>query len=114
MGVLLTGRDNALDILFEDPIEASLSADNPYIDIQPLDLTAFDSISVTLGEDTRNSVTHPTNVIVVNPKLLRLKLGDTEETRANYLTVVGYDGTNINGVELTSRKLDNLESVKIK
>lgn len=90
---IVRGRDNAVVIEFAG-----------------VDLTLFNRVEATFGADTRDSVANPGDVVVASATELRLKFGDTAETQANYWEIVGFDGANPDGIELTSKCLGNLDA----
>jgi hypothetical protein len=90
------GRDNAVVIVFSG-----------------VDLTLFSRVEAKLGADVRDSVANPDDVVVVSATELRLKFGDTSETGRLYWEIVGFDGVNTDGLELTSECLDNLYASEI-
>ena len=89
---VIKGRDNPVVILFSGVL-----------------LQDFTKVEVTFGSDIRDSVADPTEVVIISQTELHLKFGDTTETTGNYWEIVGFDAVNVNGVELTSKCLANLD-----
>lgn len=94
--------------------------DNPVIIIfKKIDLTLFTKIEATFGSDTKDSLSDPSEVkVVIDPELelefcttteLQLRFGTTSETTENFWLITGFDAVNVNGVDLTSECLGNLQ-----
>jgi len=73
-----------------------------------VDLTAFDRVDVTFGDDTRNTDEHQDSVMVISATELLLNFNDTTEVLPNYWRVVGYNSIYTAGAELVSQHNGNL------
>jgi hypothetical protein len=82
------------------------------INFAGIDLTSFVKVEAIFGNDVRDSVNNPESVQVVSQTELRLYFGDTSETSGNYWTINGYNATGL-PLELTSKRLDNLEPTEV-
>lgn len=89
---IIKGRNNAVVITFSG-----------------VDLTDFTTkIEATYGDDTRNDVDDPLDVVVDSATQLSLFYGDTTETENQYWQIIGFSPTFPLGLELTSECLGNL------
>lgn len=93
---VIVGRDNIVAITFSG-----------------VDLTLFTKVEAAFGADVRDSVADSADVIVVSATELNLKFGDTTETSGQFWRVTGFDAVNVNGVDLTSECLGNLDASPI-
>lgn len=83
------------------------------ITLSGVDLTTFDRVQATLGTDTRDSVSNPGSVVIVDASTLRLFFGDTVETGSHYWQIIGFNVAAPLGVTLTSKCVGNLEPTAI-
>lgn len=78
-----------------------------------IDLTLSNDIKVVFGVETYSVLTTPTKVIVVSATELSLDLSETLEVGKIFATITYFDGASVNGTDITSRELANVDKIVV-
>lgn len=76
-----------------------------------VDLTLATDIVVQFGSETYSTSSNPTLVVVDSASQLSLDLSSTAEVGQLYLTITYFDDGSVNGTDITSREISNLDRV---
>jgi hypothetical protein len=78
-----------------------------------VDLTAANDIQVQFGNESYSLISDPSIVIVTSSTELSLNLSATQEVGKVFSTVTYFDGTSINGTDITSQELGNSDKIVV-
>ena len=76
-----------------------------------VDLTKSTNIIVNFGSETYSTTVNPSVVIIDSATQLSLNLSGTTETGRVYATVTYFDAGTVNGIDITSQEVGNLDQI---